>query len=273
MKSLVKLSLLFSVVLSVFLFGGNLNFVKAQTEAIDVAFTRPVITKDAKSGDIVEMSDKGLVLANTPYSTKIAGVIVDNSLIVYRKVASDSARPIARNGIVAVNVTDAGGAIKLGDYITSSSIPGKGQKVERPGYVVGVAMEDFKTEGAEKIDFEGRQVNTGSILVALKAEFVGVNAGSSGRLLDQLSSQVFQNLESQEGFGRLMRYAISGIIILVAFLIGFIIFARSIPKSIEAIGRNPLAKSQIQISIMLNILMLVVTVLLGIGAAFLIISL
>lgn len=263
--------LLFVLIAALFIF--TPAQVTAQTTGIDVAFTRPIDDPEAITGDIVETTEKGLIRVSTPYSTKIYGVIQEDSLFIYRKVASDSAKPVARTGIVAVNVTDLSGGIKTGDYITSSNIAGKGQKTVRPGYVVGVAMEDFKTEDAEKITFEGKQLSSGSILVALKPEFAGVNAGSSSRFLDQISSQIFKNLDDKEGFGRLLRYVIGGIVILVSFLIGFIIFARSIPKSIEAIGRNPLAKSQIQLSIMLSILMVVVTALLGIGAAFLIISL
>lgn len=247
--------------------------VAAQTTGVDVAFTRQVDDPDAITGDIVEIREGGLTRVSTPYSTKIYGVIQTDSLLIFRKVASNSAQPIARVGIIAVNVTTLSGDIKSGDYITSSSIAGKGQKAIRPGYVIGMALEDFKTEGAETIEFEGKQLSSGSVLVALKPEFAGVNAGSSGRLLDQLSSQVFKNFDDSESFGRLLRYFIGGLVILVGLLVGFIIFARSIPKSIEAIGRNPLAKSQIQISIMLNILMVVVTALLGIAAAFLIIRL
>lgn len=245
----------------------------AQTTGVDVAFTRDVTDPEAVNGDIVEMTEEGLIRISTPYSTKVYGIIQTDSLLVFRKVATDSGQPIARSGIVAVNVTTLSGDIKSGDYITTSSIAGKGQKAIRPGYVIGTAIEDFNTEGAETVEFEGSQYASGSILVALKPDFAGVNAGSSGRLLDQLSSQVFQNLDDTESFGRLLRYVIGGLVILVGLLIGFIIFARSIPKSIEAIGRNPLAKSQIQLSIMLNILMVVVTALLGIGAAFLIIRL
>lgn len=268
MKKLLPLTLL--IIGSIFI----PSIVNAQTTGIDVSFTRPVTDKEAVSGDIVESSENGLVRSTTAYSTKIYGVLQENSLFVYRKVATDSSKPIARNGIVAVNVTTLTGDIKIGDYITSSPIAGKGQKANRPGYVVGVAMEDFNTEEAENISYEGQNYPVGSILVALKPEFAGgVASGSTGRLIDQLGSQLFRNIEDTEGFNRLIRYGIAGIVIVVAFIVGFVIFARSIPKSIEAIGRNPLARSQIQFTIMLNIFLTVVVALLGIGGAFLIIQL
>lgn len=246
----------------------------AQTTGIDVAFTRPVADEDTISGDIVESGSEGLVRTKTAYSTKIYGVLQENSLFVFRKTATDSSKPIARNGIVAVNVTTLTGDIKAGDYITSSAIPGKGSKANRPGYVIGVAMEDFNTEEAETVNFEGQSYPSGSILVALKPEFAGgVASGSTSRLIDQLGSQLFQNIEDSEGFNRLIRYGIAGIVILIAFVVGFVIFARSIPKSIEAIGRNPLARSQIQFTIMLNILLTVVAALIGIAGAFLILKL
>lgn len=248
--------------------------VNAQTTGIDVAFTRPVADKDAVSGDIVESGENGMVRAATAYSTKIYGILQESSLFVFKKVATDSSKPITRNGIVAVNVTTLTGDIKIGDYITSSSIAGKGQKANRPGYVIGVAMENFNTDGAETITFEGQSYASGSILVALKPEFAGgVASGSTSRLIDQLGSQLFKNIEDSEGFNRLIRYFIAGIVIIVSFVVGFVIFAKSIPKSIEAIGRNPLARSQIQFTIMLNILLTVVAALIGVGGAFLILQL
>lgn len=245
----------------------------AQTTGIDVAFTRPVADQDAITGDIVEPGNGGLIRSRTAYSTKIYGVLQENSLFIYRKIATDSSKPITRNGIVSVNVTTLTGDIKIGDYITSSPIPGKGQKANRPGYVLGVAMENFKTQGTKTINFEGASYPEGSILVALKPEFAGgVASGSTSRLIDQLGSQLFQNINDSEGFNRLIRYFIAGIVILIAFIVGFVTFARSIPKSIEAIGRNPLARSQIQFTIMLNIALTVVSALIGIAGAFIILK-
>lgn len=262
----------FGIVLFTILYSLSVIPIHAQTTGIDVAFTRPIADEEAVNGDILITTDQGLVRANEPYLTTIYGVLAENSLIVYRKLATDSAKPIARNGVVAVNVTNLTGDIKEGDYITSSPVPGKGQKAINPGYIIGVAMEDLNTQEAETINFNGRQLATGSILVALKPEFAaGASAGSTGRFIDTLSAQLFKNINDQEGFSRLLRYILAGFIVLISFLIGFIIFAKSIPKAIEAIGRNPLAKSSIQFSIMLNIGFTVLTVILGIAAAYFIV--
>lgn len=246
--------------------------VSAQTKAIDVAFTRPITDEEAVNGDILVNTPEGIVRANEAYLTTIYGVLQEDSLIVFRKSATDSSKPIARNGIVEVNVTNLTGGIKQGDYITSSPIPGKGQKAINPGYVIGVAMEDLNVQGAETINFSNRQVASGTILVALKPEFAaGASTGSTSRFIDTLSAQLFKNINDQEGFNRLLRYILGGIVIVVSFVAGFVIFARSVPKAIEAIGRNPLAKSSIQFSIMANIAFTVLTVVIGITAAIIII--
>ena len=60
----------------------------------------------------------------------------------------DGKYAIALAGRVPVNVTNEGGAIKVGDFITSSSTSGKGMKATTAGRAIGMALEDFNgTDG------------------------------------------------------------------------------------------------------------------------------
>ena len=59
--------------------------------------------------------------------------------------------PIALNGRVYLKVSTENGSIKIGDAITSSSIPGVGMRATGAGRVVGIALESFDIDGVGKI--------------------------------------------------------------------------------------------------------------------------
>jgi hypothetical protein len=56
-------------------------------------------------------------------------------------------KPIAQIGRVPTKVDGSRGAIKAGDYLTSSPTPGHAMKLNGPGMTIGVALEDFDEEG------------------------------------------------------------------------------------------------------------------------------
>ena len=82
-----------------------------------------------------------------------------------------------------------------------------------------------------------------------------------------------ENLGDPKQFAQVVRYLAAGLVVLLSFTFGFLTFSRSISKGIEAIGRNPLAKSAIQFSIFINIALLVATGIIGIVASILLIKL
>jgi len=64
--------------------------------------------------------------------------------------APDSGVSLALCGRVPVKVTVEGGAIRIGDYLTSSSRPGYAMRATQPGRVIGVALSAFDgAKGAE----------------------------------------------------------------------------------------------------------------------------
>ena len=52
-----------------------------------------------------------------------------------------------------------------------------------------------------------------------------------------------------------------------AFVLGFVSFARSLRSGVEAVGRNPLAKSSIQLAMVLNLGGILTLTMAGIGLA------
>lgn len=247
--------------------------VSAQEQrGIEVTSVYEIADADALEGDILFATDKGLTRTTIGFDPKIFGVIAEQPLLVYR--SETKGKPVVRSGVTIVNVTTLNGPLKYGDYITSSQIPGKGQKAQESGYVLGIALASFDGNGAPEVDGPRGKVGLGKIPVAIRIEYAELtNPRVAGRLFGFIGTTLFENISDPKQFGNVVRYMAAGLILLLSSTFAFLTFARSIPKSIEAIGRNPLAKSTIQLSMVINIILLVVTGLIGIVASILIIRL
>ena len=246
----------------------------AQTpEGIEVTSTYVIADTDAISGDIMSTSDKGLIRSELSFDNKMFGILDENPLVVYRNLDTEG-KPIIRSGVARVNVSTLNGPIKVGDYITTSSIKGKGAKVSESGYVLGSALEAFEGTEGEQIDGPNGPVRLGQIRIAISIEYAELtNPRFAGRLFGFIGSSFLENVRDPKQLGFVVRYIAAGLVVLLTFTFGLLTFSRSIAKSVEALGRNPLAKSAIQLSMVINIVLLVVTGLIGIVASILIIRL
>ncbi len=241
-------------------------------QGVEVTSVYEIADQDATSGDILKATDKGLIRTAIGFDNKMFGVVSDQPLLVYRSETKGKA--VIRSGIAEVNVTTLNGPIKYGDYITSSNITGKGQKALESGYTVGMALRAFTGEGAQQIDGPKGKVSVGKIPVAIRIEYTELtNPRFAGRLFGFIGTSFLENMSDPKQIGTVVRFVAAGLIILLSFTFGFLTFSRSIAKSIEALGRNPLAKSTIQLSMIINIALLVVTGIVGIVASILIIKL
>lgn len=249
--------------------------VSAQALSSDISSVYEIADKDAQEGDIViSTADKGIIRASSSYDIHLFGVLQSQPLLVFRRV-DNSGKPIARNGTAQVNVTTLGGDINAGDYVTSSDIPGKGQKGSLSGYVIGVALTSFKEGDGTKVDYtnkddpkQNKQVSSGKVTVALKIEFAELSsARSTSRLISAFDTALFKNIQDPNKFMDVLRYLSAAVTVLASLGVGFFTFSRSIPKGVEAIGRNPLAEKAIMFSIILNIIFTVLTAAVGVVVA------
>lgn len=244
-----------------------------EQRGMEVTSIYEVVDNDAVTGDILTITDKGLVRSNLTADNKMFGVIQENSLLIFREQVTNG-KPVVRSGIAQINVTTLGGPIKYGDYITSSQIAGKGQKSIGSGQILGIALSSFDgTANSTQIQGPQGTVASGKIPVAIKIEFAGATGFSVGKLFGLISLSFLENLGDPKQFTQVIRYIAAGLVILLSFTFAFLTFSRSIAKSIEAIGRNPLAKSTIQLSMIINIILLVIAGIIGIVASILIIKL
>ncbi len=250
-------------------------FVSAQQpqQSMDVTLTYQIKDDKAEPGDILVSSPDGLKRAQLGFDNKMFGIIQDQPLIVYR-TGEANAKPVVRSGVAIVNVTTLNGPIKYGDYITSSAITGKGQKASESGYILGVALAAFDGQGAPQVDGPVGKVASGKVQIAVRIEYAELtNPRFAGRLFGFIGNSFLENVRDPKQLGIIIRYIAAGLVILLSFTFGFLTFSRSVAKGVEAIGRNPLAKSTIQVSMMINIVLLVITAVVAIITSILIVRL
>lgn len=209
---------------------------------------------EAKTGDIISFTAEGkFIRTATSFDPYLYGVIGDTATVVY--YPTEQGVPVIRNGEALVNVTTLTGDIKPGDYITSSSIPGKGQRTSiRDGSLLGVALSAFKEGEGTKTQYEEREISLGSVRVMLDiGPAAEGSAGNVSKLVDQLALSLLKNVQTPTGTNSFFRFLLATLIAIAGIAIGFGSFGRNVTRGIEAIGRNPLAKRQIQAMIILNI--------------------
>ena len=184
------------------------------------------------------------------------GVIVDQSTLQITDTEIENGKLVITRGIAAVRVTSSNGDIKKGNFLTSSNTEGLAQLASKNGYVLGTALEDM-TSGND---------GTGIVQAVINIHPAsGMNKSTSSNLIqfirDGLTVPVFEPLES-------FRYLLAGIMVIIAFTLGLLYFGKSSRAGIEAIGRNPLAKSTIQFTTILNVLLTIVIVGVGLLVAY-----
>ena len=100
----------------------------------------------------------------TPYSVEnadinhrnlIVGVYSSNPAIIGNSTAEknpDNSVLVGMIGVIKTKVNTENGLVKIGDYITISSVPGVGMKATESGMVVGRAMENYSGSGTGLIN-------------------------------------------------------------------------------------------------------------------------
>ncbi|PIT88700.1 MAG: hypothetical protein COU29_00415, partial [Candidatus Magasanikbacteria bacterium CG10_big_fil_rev_8_21_14_0_10_36_32] len=166
---------------------GVRGYVKASgfvsgTSTLDIAETYPLDSQCSVRGDCPEPGDvvcasstynEGELVSSTLFIAKCTATSTDSVLgVVSTKpgfvlggaeevigLDSNTFKPIAMAGRVPVKVSTANGQIKIGDYLTSSEVPGVAVKMKEPGRVIGTALQAFDLASSTE------QISTSTILV------------------------------------------------------------------------------------------------------------
>ena len=115
-----------------------------------------------EAGDVLVIAtdaDRTVEKSSTPYSTLVAGVYATRPgvLLTEKDIDEDLSGevPMGVIGVIPTKVCLEGGAIKRGDLLVTSSIPGVAMKADpdkvKVGQVIGKALQDYNANGTGKI--------------------------------------------------------------------------------------------------------------------------
>jgi hypothetical protein len=118
---------------------------------------------NTEPGDLLSIDgslNAGVKKTSSAYESSLLGIVTTKPGYVLSdsEGADPTAQPVqmALTGRVPVKVSNENGAIKTGDALTSSSKPGVAMKATGPGWVIGVAMQDFDAENGKVMTFVNR---------------------------------------------------------------------------------------------------------------------
>ena len=122
-----------------------------------------------------------------------------------------------------------------------------------------ISCSGSRKDDATVIRFENEQVQIGTIDVEVRlGPVVPQNQSAVTDFVDRLNILLFSNTQTPKAAENFLRYLIAAIVAISSMLFSFLTFGRNIARGLEAMGRNPLAKRQIQVMIMVNTLLIVV---------------
>ncbi len=273
MKKLLFLSLFVYLVIGLFAYVPTFAFAQTPSDTTQtdpasgavagLGVARMVDTKEknVKDGNILSSSPQGAVLTTIPYDSQILGIVSRNAGIMVSTTGDDNGIPVISDGTLYVLVSSQQGAIKKGDQITSSTIPGVGVKAIKSGYVLGSALEDYTNPDPKK---------TGLIAVSVNLHYFNSKPTFAGTLTDIFKIAL---LPTKDSPAPIFKYVVAALVVLGSLALGFISFGRTAAKGVEALGRNPAASGVIQLGIIFNVAIVVVIAAAGLVVAFLILRL
>ena len=217
----------------------------AQETSSGVAVSFKFAQADVTDGQIVCSSPDGLKVCINEYDVSTAGVYVQSPAVLLENKNIENSKPVISMGRADVQVSSINGEIKKGDFITTSTLPGIGQKASKSGNIVGVALEDYSAADVQSI---------GKIVVSVGIRTAIVSTSARGNLLDSLKEGLLAPTLTPLAS---LRYLLAIIVAASSFIFGFVYFGRVSKSGVEAIGRNPLASKTIQIGVLLNLVLTV----------------
>lgn len=216
----------------------------AQITSSDVAVPVLIQGGEPQLGDLICTGRGQYQLCDNNYDTSIFGVMSPIPAASFETQPQENQFFVVTKGKTVVRVTGKNGPIQVGDLVTSSTEPGLSQKATRNGYVLGMALEEFAPENPS---------DTTTILVSLNIHpttiFVDVRSNLLEALREGLAAPILTPLAA-------LRYILAALVTVTSFILGFVYFGRFAKSGIEAIGRNPLARVQIQSTVIFNLVLM-----------------
>lgn len=227
---------------------------------LGVARMVQVKDKNVKNGTIISTIKDGSAPSTVPYDSQVQGVVARDAGIIINNSNNDGV-PVISVGTVYVLVSSRDGAIKKGDLIATSTMPGIGAKAIKDGYVIGSALEEYDSKDPNKAEL---------IAVEFNLHYFNAKPQFPGSLTDVLKIAL---LPTKDGPTPIFKYIVAALVCISSFILAFMTFGRTAAKGVEALGRNPAASKIIHLGILFNVGIVIVIVFSGLLIAFMILRL
>lgn len=209
-------------------------------------------------GSIISLNDGKYRLSTIPYDGAVYGIVTENPAVAFKDLDSTDKHSIITQGRALLRVSTKNGLIKSGDLITTSTIPGVGQKVTENGYVVAIAEQDYLETDPQRV---------GVIYSTLHLNFGTLSSGIRENLISSLLQGARAPFSSPVNA---LRYIMAGLVAFCSFGGGFLFFGKISSRGVEAVGRNPLARRFILLSVMFNVILTLGVMGFGVALAYII---
>jgi len=224
----------------------------AQSSDISYSYSIPIEgDQSIQNGNIISIKNGQYILSNEEYDIDTIGIVNQNSAIQFEISSQRPTYPLIAKGHSIVKINPINGNIQVGDFITSSTMPGIGMKAAKNGQVIGQALENYTFTSPNEI---------GQILVSINIHTTGSSDPSTypqtslTNIFYKGLSDIFHlpspsTLQPTPPF---FRYTLAGIITLSSIAFSYLTFFKVTRLGVEAIGRNPLAKKSIMTGVIFN---------------------
>lgn len=226
-----------------------------------VAHYVEIAGENPQDGSIVSSINNQFRLATIPFDQNMVGVVTSRPAISFIDSDTSNKLPIVSSGNAYVLASTRNGEIKKGDALTSSTIPGVAVKADRPGNIIGTALEDFTSTNPEEVK---------KLFITVDIRFWSEEVGDRS-VFDLFKLSLLTAASEQPPI--FFKYSTASFSVLGSILLGFYFFGKVAAKGVEAIGRNPLAGRMIQLGIIFNVFLTVVTIAAGLVIAIVILRL
>jgi hypothetical protein len=205
---------------------------------------------------------------------RLHGVVVSQNDAPFTLSSEDEKTFVATKGRFEAFISNEGGTVQSGDYISISRVGGIGKKAgDRDQYIIGKAVSGFDGEtgvlSTTEIDDNGtpKKVTIGRVQVD-----IGVSANPilkpTRANLPGFLERAAETIAGKSPINPLRIY-ISMIILFTAATVAGILLYSGVRSSLISIGRNPLSKKSITRSLLQVIMTSIIILLLGIFGVYL----
>lgn len=236
----------------------SLGHVRAEDVSSGVAQSM-LVNGETQNGTLVCTRDNTTTPCAYPYDPNMSGVMSIAPAVAFESTEPQQGYvPVVASGKAYVRVSTRDGNITAGDYLTSSDMPGVAVKARKSGYVLGTALQAYD------------QHSEGIILASISVRPAVLSTNANNNLVEMIRQGMEAAFMTPLSA---MRYVVAGIIVILSVGFGFAHFGRLAKSGVEAVGRNPLASRAIQLSVLFNVVLTVGVIGVGLGIAYLVLSL